>query len=130
MGAFDTLSIANTALGAHQTWLDAVADNIANVNTVKPTSGPAFEATYVEFAADPQGGVDVAGYAKGDATGLVVSQPDNPLADAQGYVRAPDIDLADQMGELVMAQRGYQASVQVTKTAQDTYSAALQIGQK
>ncbi|HJQ07386.1 MAG TPA: flagellar basal body rod C-terminal domain-containing protein [Nocardioides sp.] len=130
MGAFDTLSIANTALGAHQTWLDAVADNIANVNTVRSTSQSAFQATYVEFAADSHGGVDVAGYAHGDATGLVVSQPDSPLADAQGYVRAPDIDLADQMGELVMAQRGYQASVQVTKTAQDTYSAALQIGQK
>jgi flagellar basal-body rod protein FlgC len=33
------------------------------------------------------------------------------------------------MSQLDMAQRGYQASVQVTKSAQDTYAAALQIGQ-
>jgi flagellar basal-body rod protein FlgC len=130
MGAFDTLAIANSALGAHQTWLDAVADNIANVNTVGPTSQAAFQATYVVFSPQSGGGVDVAGYAKGDPTGLVINQPDNPMADAQGNVRAPDVDLASEMSQLVMAQRGYQASIQVTKTAQDTYSAALQIGQK
>lgn len=130
MGAFDSLSIANTALGAHQTWIDALAGNIANVNTIEPTSRNAFQATYVEFSPRSDGGVDVSGFAKGDPTGQVVSQPDSPLADAQGYVRAPDIDMAAQMGQLVMAQRGYQASVQVTKTAQDTYAAALQIGEK
>jgi flagellar basal-body rod protein FlgC len=32
------------------------------------------------------------------------------------------------MSQLIMAQRGFQASVQVTKDAQDTYNAALQIG--
>jgi flagellar basal-body rod protein FlgC len=130
MGAFDTLAIANSSLGAHQTWLDAVADNIANVNTVRPTSQQAFQATYVVFSPDSAGGVDVSGYAKGDPQGLLVSEPDSPLADANGYVRAPDIDMAAEMGQLVMAQRGYQAQVETTKTAQDIYTAALQIGQK
>ena len=45
-----------------------------------------------------------------------------------GYVRAPDIDMATQMTQLVMAQRGFQASVQVTKDAQETYQSALSIG--
>lgn len=130
MGAFDTLGIANSALGAHQVWLDAIADNIANINTIKPTSQNAFQATYVELGADPNGGVDVTGFAKGDPQGRLVSDPGNPLADADGYVRAPDTDMASQMGQLVMAQRGFQASVQMTKSAQDTYTAALQIGAK
>ena len=130
MGAFDTLAIASSSLGAHQTWLDAVAGNIANVNTVRPTSQTAFQATYVVFSPEQDGGVDVAGFAKGDPNGELVSSPDSPLADAQGYVRAPATDMAEQMGQLVMAQRGFQASVQVTKTAQDTYAAALQIGEK
>jgi flagellar basal-body rod protein FlgC len=34
------------------------------------------------------------------------------------------------MGDLIMAQRGYQASVSVTKSAQDIYQAAISIGQK
>ena len=73
----------------------------------------------------PGGGVEVAGFALSDPNGRLVSDPDNPLADAEGYVRTPDIDLASQMTQLVMAQRGFQASVQVSKDAQDTYSSAL-----
>jgi len=130
MGAFETLRIANTSLGAHQVWLDAIAGNIANVNTVTSTDEEAFRATYVIFDARPDGGVDVDGFAGSDPEGRLVHDPDHPLADEDGYVRAPELDMSSQMGQLVMAQRGFQASVQMTKTAQDTYSAALQIGAK
>ena len=128
MGAFDMLRIANTSLGFHQTWLDALANNIANVNTVKRTSENAFQAQMVMSRARPDGGVDVAGITLSDPAGRVVNDPENALADAEGNVRMPEVDLASQMSQLVMAQRGFQASVQVTKDAQDTYSSALQIG--
>ena len=128
MAAFDMLRIAGSSLGMHQTWLDALANNIANVNTVKPTNQTAFQAQMVVAQARPDGGVEVAGIAEGDPVGRMEYAPDNPMADGQGYVRAPEVDLGSQMTQLVMAQRGYQASVQVTKDAQDTYSSALQIG--
>lgn len=128
MGAFDMLRIAGSSLGMHQTWLDSLADNIANVNTVKPTSGPAFQAKMVQAGATPGGGVEVTGIAVSDPNGRMEYAPDNPIADANGYVRAPEIDLASQMTQLVMAQRGFQASVQVTKNAQENYQSALQIG--
>lgn len=128
MGAFDMLRIAGSSMGMHQTWLDALANNIANINTVTSTSQSAFQAQMPIVRAVPGGGVEVAGLAQTDPQGRLVSDPENPLADADGYVRAPDTDLASQMTQLVMAQRGFQASVQVTKNAQDTYSAALQIG--
>jgi flagellar basal-body rod protein FlgC len=128
MGAFDALHIASSGLGMHQTWLDVLGHNIANANTTQPTSGPAFQAQYVQAQAASTGGVVVSGIALGDPTGRIVHSPDDPLADADGNVREPDIDMAAQMSELIMAQRGYQASVQVTKNAQDIYSSALQIG--
>ena len=128
MGAFDLLRIAGSSLGFHQTWLDALGNNIANVNTIRRTSQSAFRAQMVEAAARPDGGVDVAGVAASSAAGRLEYAPDHPLADQNGYVRAPDMDLASQMSQLVMAQRGYQASVQVTKDAQETYASALQIG--
>jgi flagellar basal-body rod protein FlgC len=128
MGAFDMLRIANTSLGFHQTWLDALANNIANINTATPTNQNAFQAQMVMARARPDGGVDVAGIALSDPQGRVVNDPGNVLADAEGNIRLPDTDLASQMSQLVMAQRGFQASVQVTKDAQDTYSSALQIG--
>ena len=128
MGAFDLLSIAGSSLGVHQTWLDTLASNIANVNTVTPTSQDAFQAQMLIVRSSPGGGVEVAGIAVSDPAGRLVSDPDNPLADADGYVRAPDIDLSSQMTQLIMAQRGFQAAVQVTKNAQDSYQSALQIG--
>jgi flagellar basal-body rod protein FlgC len=128
MGAFDMLRIANTSLGFHQTWLDALANNIANVNTAKRTSESAFQAQMVMARSRPDGGVDVGGVALSDPTGRVVNDPESPLADADGNVRMPDVDLASEMSQLVMAQRGFQASVQVTKDAQETYASALQIG--
>jgi flagellar basal-body rod protein FlgC len=128
MGAFDMLRIAGSSLGMHQTWLDALASNIANVNTVTGTDQHAFQAQMLVVRAAPEGGVQVAGMALSDPAGRLVHDPENPLADADGYVRAPDMDLASQMTQLVMAQRGFQASVQVTKEAQETYTSALQIG--
>jgi flagellar basal-body rod protein FlgC len=126
---FDAIGIAGTGLTLHRKWLDAVSDNLANINTVKPTDGEAFRARYV-VAQEGEGttGVYVAGAAYGDAAGRLVYEPNHPLADAEGYVRYPDIDLASQMGQLIMAQRGYQANAAVVDRAKETYQAALQIG--
>ena len=128
MGAFDTLNIASSSLGMHQTWLDTLASNISNVNTVTSPDQDAFQAQMLIVRSSAGGGVEVAGIAVSSAEGRLVSDPGNPLADEDGYVRAPDLDLSSQMTQLIMAQRGFQAAVQVTKNAQDTYSSALQIG--
>lgn len=130
MGAFDMLRIANSSLGMHQTWLDALANNIANANTVTATNQNAFQEQMVVATALPEGGVEVSGIEAGDPNGIMEYAPDHPLADANGYVKTPAMDMSVQMTSLVQAQRGFQASVQVTKTAQDTYAAALQIGQR
>ncbi|MFB6610624.1 flagellar basal body rod protein FlgC [Agromyces sp. NPDC056379] len=126
---FDAIGIAGTALTVHRKWLDAVSDNLANVNTATSTAGDAFQARYViAQAGEGTSGVYVQGAAFGDAEGRLAYQPDHPLADADGYVRYPDIDLSAQMGSLIMAQRGYQANAAVVDRARETYLAALQIG--
>ncbi|GAB3044066.1 flagellar basal body rod protein FlgC [Parafrigoribacterium mesophilum] len=125
----DAIGIAGTALTVHRKWLDAVSDNLANLNTVSATNGTAFQARYV-IAQEGQGnsGVYVAGTAEGDPEGRLVYEPDHPLADENGYVRYPDIDMAAQMGQLILAQRGYQANASVVDRAKEIYQAALQIG--
>ena len=132
MTTFGTMDAANSGLVLYRKWLDAVSDNIANINDVRSTSDSAFQARYVVAqAADygNAGGARVAGIALGDAKGRVVHQPDHPLADAAGNVRLPDIDLSDQMTQLIIAQRGYQANLAVVERAHDAYSAALKLGQ-
>jgi flagellar basal-body rod protein FlgC len=126
---FDAIGIAGTGLTLHRKWLDAISDNLANINTAKPTNGAAFQARYI-VAQEGEGvsGVYVAGAAYGSAEGRMVYEPDNPVADAKGYVRYPDIDLSSQMGAMIMAERGYQANAAVVDRAKETYQAALQIG--
>jgi flagellar basal-body rod protein FlgC len=132
MGVFDTLGISASGLLAHRKWLDAVSDNIANINTATPTSQSAFKERYIEAQAvdygSGDGGVRVATAQFGSGEGRVVYEPNNPLADKNGNVRYPDIDLGDQMAQLIMAQRGYQANLSVIDRATKSYQAALQLG--
>lgn len=132
MAIFDTLGISGSGLMTHRKWLDAVSDNIANINTVNPAGQDAFQERFVVAQAvdygTGNGGVRVARVEFGDAEGRMVYQPDHPLADDEGYVKYPDIDLGDQMTQLMMAQRGYQASLAVVERSTNMYQAALQLG--
>ena len=132
MGVFDTLGISGSGLLAHRKWLDAVSDNIANINTTSRTNENAFQERFINAQAvdygSGSGGVRVAGTEFGSGEGRLVFEPDNPLADKDGYVKYPDIDLGEQMTQLLMAQRGYQANLAVVERATNTYQAALQLG--
>ena len=125
----DAIGIAASALNTHQAWLNAISNNIANINTAKPTSGSAFQAEYIN-AQEQTGdqGVAVGGISHGSAEGKLVYDPTSTIADKDGYVRMPDIDLGEQMSSMIMAQRGYQANAAVVDRAKTTYEAALQIG--
>lgn len=131
---FNAISTAGTGLSTYQTWIDALGNNIANVNTIRPTSQNAFQAQYVEAQALPTGpdgvggGVRAVSLPTSSAQGIVTYDPADPLADANGNVRRPDIDLSEQMGNLIMAQRAYQANATVIERAQSAYEAGLSIG--
>jgi flagellar basal-body rod protein FlgC len=131
MGIFGAIGIAGTGMTVNRKWLDAISDNIANVSTVKSTSEAAYQAKSVIVSEIPTangGGVQVSGIALGDPAGRVVNDPTNPLADAQGNVRQPDVDLGSQMTQMIMAERAYQANAAVVDRAKAAYEAALQIG--
>ncbi|SDF10105.1 flagellar basal-body rod protein FlgC [Blastococcus fimeti] len=132
MAIFDTFGIAGSGLMTHRKWLDAVSDNIANVNTVRRTDEDAFQqrmivAQSVDYGSG-EGGVRAARAEFAKPEGRLVYEPNHPLADAEGYVKYPDIDLGDQMSQMIMAQRGYQANLAVVERATEAYQAALQLG--
>ncbi|GAA0418561.1 flagellar basal-body rod protein FlgC [Actinoplanes capillaceus] len=129
MSTFNAIGIASTGVTVYRKWLDAVADNLANANTTTRTSENAFQARYVAARAAQDGnGVEVAGAHFGSPEGVLVHEPDNPLADAEGYVRRPDINMGDQMAQMMMAQRSYQANLAVVDRARETYTAAINLG--
>ena len=132
---FDALGISSSGLLVHRKWLDAVSDNMANVNTVNPYDEAPFRerlivAEAMEYGTG-EGGVRTAQTRfGGDPEGRVVYEPDHPMANEEGYVRYPHVDLGDQMVQLLMAQRGYQANLAVVERATSAYQAALQLGKR
>jgi flagellar basal-body rod protein FlgC len=131
---FEAIGTAGTGLSTYRTWIDTIANNIANVNDTSPTSGPAFQAQFVQAESLPSdaegvgGGVHVTGLPESSAQGILTYAPEDPQADAQGYVRRPDIDMSQQMGNLIMAQRAFQANATVVDRAKDVYESAIAIG--
>jgi len=132
MTMFGAFNISSSGLDVYRTWMDAVSDNMANMNTVRRSSESAFQSRSVIAAPVEENGAGVgarvAGVEFGNAEGRLVHEPNHPLADEQGMVRYPDIDLSEQMTGLMMAQRGYQANLAVVQRAKDAYQAALTIG--
>ena len=132
---FGAINTAGTGLTVYRTWLDAVSDNIANMNDAVPADQPSFQERFVNATAmaDPSGngigaGVEVSGIGLGNTQGRMAFQPDSPVADAQGYVKYPDIDLGEQMAQMMAAQRAYQANLTTIDRARDAYQAALELG--
>jgi len=129
MSTFNVIGVATSGVTVYRKWLDAVSDNIANIDTVSKTSDKAFQARYVIAQEAQDGnGAQVGGIAYGSAEGQLTYEPDNPLADTEGYVRRPDIDLGSQMAQMIMAQRAYQANLSVVDRARDSYTAAINLG--
>jgi flagellar basal-body rod protein FlgC len=134
---FDTFKTVGSALTVNRTWMDTIANNLANISTVRSTADEAFHTQYViaqsmdygkaGLAGNP-GGSKVVAIASSTGEGTLVYEPDHPLADNEGYVRYPDVDMGDQMTQLIVAQRSYQANLSVFQRAQDAYAQALQIG--
>ena len=129
MSTFNAIGVAGSGMTVYRKWLDAVSDNIANIDNVSKTSDNAFQARYVVAQEAQDGnGAQVGGIAYGSAEGVLAYEPDNPMADTEGYVRRPDIDLGSQMAQLMMAQRAYQANLSVVDRARESYNAAIQLG--
>jgi flagellar basal-body rod protein FlgC len=129
MSTFNAIGVAASGVTVYRKWLDAVSDNIANMDNVSRTSENAFQARYIVAREAQDGnGAEVAGVAYGKAEGILTYEPDNPLADTEGYVRRPDIDMGGQMAQMIMAQRSYQANLSVVDRARESYQAAIQLG--
>jgi flagellar basal-body rod protein FlgC len=126
---FDAINTSATGLETYRTWLDVIADNVANVNDTTSPNGKVFRTHYVQVAENNGGdGVHVVSTTDQANNGVLQPEPGNPLADSQGYVRHADVNLSEQMGDMIMAQRAFQANASMIDRAKDAYTAAINIG--
>ena len=134
MSMFSSLDIAMSGASVSRVWMDAISDNVANANTVRPPEEEPFRARLVVARAvrDNQGGahgVTVDSIVEHGDQPTVVYSPNHPLADENGLLTRPVVDIGQQMTDLILASRSYEANLSVVDRVRETYLAALRIGQ-
>jgi flagellar basal-body rod protein FlgC len=130
MGMFAALDSSASGAKVSRIWLDAISDNVANVNTVRPAGEEPFRSRLVvarSYARGDDRGAEVAGIVLEQGDAQMVYDPEHPYADAKGYVLRPKVDLSEEMTNMLIAQRSYQANLSVIDRVRDAYKAALSI---
>ena len=141
MSSFKVFDIAGAGLSAQSVRLNTVASNLANADsvsgdpsTVYKARHPVFQAVHAAVgaaAAQGQSGaasVRVAGIVESQTPPTMRNDPGNPLADAQGNVYAPNVNVIEEMTDMISASRAYQNDVEVMSTAKDLMLATLKLG--
>lgn len=131
--SISTLRISGSALTAERVRLDAISQNIANVQTTRGADGRAYRRREVVFEAvtgdrPDSGGVRVTEVRQSDEPMQRVYNPGHPDADRQGYLELPNVNLVEEMVDLVTATRAYEANVAVVNATKTLVARALELG--
>ncbi len=134
MSLFNVFSIAGSALAAQSVRLNTTASNLANADSVTSANGTPYRAKQVVFQAAPVAGPDaqgvqVAQVVEDAAPARLVYDPKNPLANEQGYVSMPNVNIVEEMVNMISASRSYQNNVEMMNTAKTLMAKTLAIGQ-
>ena len=135
LGAVSARDIAVSGLRAQRTRMNIIAQNIANAMSPVTAKGGAFRRQMAVLEADQispltapdKFGVRVQRIASDPSPLRRVYEPGNPVADEDGYVEYPNVDLSVEMVDLVSAQRAYEANVAVVLSSKRITQKALDI---
>jgi flagellar basal-body rod protein FlgC len=141
MSSFKAFDIAGSGMVAQSVRLNTTASNLANAESVsgdkasvyKPRH-PIFEAVRASLSTQPgdaqaNPAVKVSGIYESQAPAVARYEPGNPLADANGYVYAPSVNVVEEMVNMISASRSYQNNVEVMNTSKELLLATLRLGQ-
>ncbi len=136
MSLFNVFQVSSSAMTAQSMRLNAIASNLANVDSAISADGKPYRAKQVVFEATPMGnggglsnGVRVSQVVEDAAPPRLVYDPKNPAADEKGYVAFPNVNAVEEMTNMISASRSYQTNVEVMNTAKTMMLRTLQIGQ-
>lgn len=131
---FNVFNIAGSAMSAQSQRLNAVASNLANADSATSASGKPYKAKQVIFSAIPSGSPEVSGVKvdrviEDSSPAKMVYEPNNPLANGQGYVTMPNVNVTEEMVNMISASRAYQNNVETMNAAKSMLLKTLTIGQ-
>ena len=124
---FTAGGISGSGMSAERLRMEVIANNIANANSTRSANGGPFRRQDVVFAEvlgaanDRSGvpalrGVKAVEIVEDDGELPRVYQPGHPDADAEGFVRMPNVQLPIEMVNLLTAARAYEANLRAAQT--------------
>ena len=135
MSLFNVFQIAGSGMLAQGQRLNVVASNLANAESAIGPDGEPYHAKQVIFQAlplsegnDQSSMVRVAQVVEDPAPLRKLYDPNHPLADGEGYVTMPNVNVVEEMVNMISASRSYQTNVEVMNTAKTLLLKTLTLG--
>ena len=137
MSLFNVFDIAGSAMSAETVRLNVTASNLANAQSVGSSEQSTYHARHPVFASvmgslrdnAASAGVAVSGIVESQAPLEQRYQPEHPMANEEGYVFLPNVNIVDEMANMISASRSYQGNVEVLNTSKQLMLATLKLGQ-
>jgi flagellar basal-body rod protein FlgC len=142
MSFTDIYSIAGSAMTAQTVRLNTVASNLANADAVSANPDDAYKALKPVFATVygktqmtssnsiyPNAEVRIVDVVKNAGQAEKRFEPSNPLANDEGYVYYPDIDVVAEMADMMSATRSFETNVEVLSNVKSMQQGLLKLGQ-
>jgi len=140
MSLFSSLSVSSSGMQAQRTRAELLVQNMANAETTRTPEGGPYKRRDAVFSTDEQGSPFSAFFQEEMSTGVAVSdivednrpperrfQPGHPDADKDGYVLFPNINPAEDMVDLMGAQRGFSANVAAMGAVKDMINRSIDL---
>ncbi len=136
MSSFSSFDISASGVFAQRTRMDAIANNIANAESTRTSEGGpyrrqtvTFRAVYENSLGNPApGGVRVESVTTDPSDFRLVHDPSHPDADANGYVKMPNVNIVEEMVDMISATRAYEANITAMNATKSMINAALDMG--
>jgi len=139
MSLFNVFDISGTGMSAQSVRLNTTASNIANADSVSSSIDQTYRARHPVFAAEMQKaaagqeeavGVEVLGIVESNKPLNVEYSPGHPMADKDGYIYKPNVNVVEEMTNMISASRSYQTNVQLAESAKNMLNKTLMLGQR
>ncbi|TBR37181.1 MULTISPECIES: flagellar basal body rod protein FlgC [Dyella] len=139
MSMFKIFDVAGSGMAAQSLRLNTVASNLANADSVSGSADTAYRAREPLFATVQRSvsggkaeegtqGVQVLGITESQAAVESRYEPGNPIADADGYVYASNVNPVDELVNMISASRSYQNNVEVMNSTRQLMQKTLDLG--
>ena len=129
-----------SALAAERVRMEVITQNIANANTTRGVDGLPYQRQHVIFEhaltaaqAGPGAGAQSVGVArieKDESSPRMVFNPGHPDANADGMVAMPNVNIHEEMADLIVSSRAYEANLAVVKNAHSMAMQTLAMGKR